>query len=59
VGNRVNNLVKSTLGELFSLTENGLPERIRAPNCVKSVGILLKGWISQYTFNSLTLRAIN
>src|SRR5260221_13208810 len=42
-----------------SLTEQGLPDRITPFISGVISGTLLKGWISQYTLSSRTLRAIS
>ena len=50
---------KSGNGAFLSLTDAGLPERMTPFTLASIAGKWLNGCISQYTFNSLTLRAIN
>ena len=49
----------SIVGAFSSLTLKGLPDMMTALTSSPRVGILLKGYISQKMFNSLTLLAIS
>ena len=51
--------VRSGTGAYLSLTEDGLPDRTTPLTRSSKTGILLNGWISQYTLSSLILLAIN
>ena len=51
--------VRSICGAAASRTEAGLPESMTPRTSGPISGILLKGWISQYTFSSRTLRPIS